>query len=267
MRSNIDAILFDLDDTILVELKSAEESFIETIRQIESGINSDQFLKTIRKKAKENWYKLPTIDYCLKIGISSREGLWADFTGDGTQLAKLRELSAGYRFDTWNQTLIEFNITNEKLAERLSRDFKRIRNTKHILFPESIYVLQKLQGKFKLGLITNGTPELQWKKIKGGGLKKYFQSIAIAGEHGYAKPDRRLFEVAIKGIGSGPDNTVMIGDSLHTDIKGGRECGLRSIWVNRDGEKADAINPDFEINNLSAIFDVITKLNDTRQLL
>jgi|GEM_PF-6869847 len=53
MPQNIDTILFDLDDTLIVELKSAEESFAETIRQIDSQINVDEFVKTIRKQAKE----------------------------------------------------------------------------------------------------------------------------------------------------------------------------------------------------------------------
>ena len=56
----MEAILFDLDDTLIVEWKSAEESFIETIGQIDSHVNADEFLKTIREQARELWYKLPT---------------------------------------------------------------------------------------------------------------------------------------------------------------------------------------------------------------
>jgi putative hydrolase of the HAD superfamily len=258
MKGIINTILFDLDDTLIVEWKSAEESFLETIDQLNFQIDKIEFLKIIRKQARENWYKLPTIDFCRQIGISSWEALWADFTGDSKQFIKLRELSAGYRFNTWNQTLIRFNINNDKLAERLSSEFKRIRNIKHILFSDTIDTLTKLKGKYKLGLITNGAPDLQWKKINGGNLKHYFDYIAISGEHGYAKPDKRLFDFAIKGLKSTKTNTVMVGDSLNTDIKGGLDFGLKTIWINRNGNKADEIKPDYEVIKLSEIYKIIS---------
>src|SRR4030042_1847321 len=107
MKNKADTILFDLDDTLIVELKSAEESFLETISQLDAQINADEFLRTIQKQAKELWYQLPIIEFCLTIGIASREGLWADFTTDQEQYKKLHELSGGYRFNTWNQTLMK----------------------------------------------------------------------------------------------------------------------------------------------------------------
>jgi putative hydrolase of the HAD superfamily len=263
MKNRIDTILFDLDDTLIVERKSAEESFIETISQIDLKINIDDFLIAIRKQAKELWYKLPTIDFCLKIGISSWEALWADFNGDFSEFAKLRELSARYRFDTWNQTLIKFNINNDKLAEKLSSDFKRIRNTKHILFPETADTLTKLKSQYKLGLITNGAPDLQWKKINGGNLKHYFNYIAISGECGYAKPDNRLFDITIKRLKSSRINTIMVGDNFKTDIKGGRDFGITTVWINRSGKKAEDIKPDYEVKSLSEVYQIMTSISGT----
>jgi putative hydrolase of the HAD superfamily len=253
-------ILFDLDDTLIVELESAEESFIETIVQADQNIDKVEFLKSIRNQARDNWYKLPTIEYCLKIGISSWEGLWADFTGEFEELKILQNLSDRYRFETWHQTLIKFNINNSEIAEKLSLDFKRIRNTKHKLFPETKETLDKLKKTFRLGLITNGAPDLQWKKIIGGNLKQYFDHIAISGEHGYAKPDSRLFDIAINALKSDRADTIMIGDSLIKDIKGAQDCGLRAIWVNRNKNKAEDIKPDYEITDLTKIFTILSTL-------
>lgn len=256
----IDTILFDLDDTLIVEWTSAEESFIETILQIDSQIDTEKFLKTIREEAKKQWYNLPTIDFCLKIGISAWEALWADFTGDNENFSKLRELSEKYRFNTWKQTLIKFNVYDEKLAGRLCLDFKRKRNTKHVLYPETIEVLTKLQGRYKIGLITNGAPDLQWKKISGGNIKQYFNFIAISGEHGYAKPDKRLFDVILNGLKSSKERTIIIGDSLNTDIKGGLDYGLKTLWINRDGRKTGKIKPDYKLTSLVEIEKIITLL-------
>jgi putative hydrolase of the HAD superfamily len=264
VNSIIDTILFDLDDTLIIERKSAEESFVETIQQINLPIKIDEFLKTVRNEAKEQWHKLPTIDFCLKIGISSWEALWADFTGADGEFIQLRRLADGYRFDTWNQTLIKLNIHDEDLANRLSSDFKRIRGSKHVLFPETINTLSKLKKKYKLGLITNGAPDIQWKKINGGNLKHFFDYIAISGEHGYAKPDSRLFDIAIKGLESAKINTIMVGDTIKTDIQGGNAYGLTTIWVNRNGNKVDEIKPDYEVKKLTDIYEIIITPLDMR---
>ena len=258
----MDTVLFDLDDTLIVEWKSAEESFIETISQTDYPVNADEFVRAIRETARELWYKLPTIDFCRGIGISSWEGLWADFTGDDESFEKLRDLSAAYRFETWNQTLSKFNIHNPEMADKLSLEFKRIRNTKHILFPETIGVLERLKSLCKLGLITNGAPDLQWKKIDGGDLRKYFNSIIISGEHGYAKPDQRIFDDAMKELNSEKSGTVMVGDTLKSDIKGAQDYGLTTIWINRNKKDASEIKPDFEITDLSQIYNI---LNDRKR--
>jgi len=261
----METILFDLDDTLIVELESAQESFIETIAQLDPQIDKNEFLSAIRKQAKENWYKLPTIDYCLKIGISSWEALWADFTGESEELKELRNLSGKYRFETWHQSLIKFNIDNFDIAEKLSLDFKRIRNTKHRLFPETKDTLDKLKRNYKLGLITNGTPDLQWKKINGGNLKQYFDHIAISGEHGYAKPDKRLFDLIIKALKSEKANVIMVGNSLIKDIKGAQDYGLKTIWINRNKDKAGDMKPDYEITDLTEISEILTALPNRQQ--
>jgi len=260
----MDTILFDLDDTLIVEWKSAEESFIETISQTNYPVNADEFVKTIRETARELWYELPTIDFCRKIQISSWEGLWADFSGDDEHFKKLHELSAEYRFETWNQTLSKFSINSPEVAHKLSLEFIRIRNTKHILFPETRDTLDKLKGVFKLGLITNGAPDLQWKKIDGGDLRGYFDCIMISGEHGYAKPDQRLFEDALKGLKSEKSRTIMVGDSIIKDIKGARDFGLKTIWINRNKNESSGITPDYEISDLSEIPVILKNLADKR---
>jgi putative hydrolase of the HAD superfamily len=255
----IDTILFDLDDTLIVEWKSAEESFIDTIGLIDNNIDPDEFVKIIREQARELWYKLPTIDYCLKVGISSYEALWADFSGENENIKQLNALVDKYRFEAWNNALSIFNIKNPEISHRLSNEFKRIRNTRHELFPETLDVLNVLKPNYKLGLVTNGTPDLQWKKINGGNLRHFFNFIAISGDYGYGKPDERLFNAAIIGMESEKSNTIMVGDRLKTDIAGALQTGLKTIWINRNGfDRHDDIKPDFELQNLSDIEKILS---------
>jgi putative hydrolase of the HAD superfamily len=253
----MDTVLFDLDETLIVEWKSAEESFIETISGINYPVNPDEFVKAIKEKARELWHKLSTIDFCREIGISSWEALWADFTGDNEKFKKLRDLSEGFRLETWSQTLYQFKIYEPGIANTLSLEFKRIRNTKHRLFPETNATLDKLKSLFKLGLITNGAPDLQWKKITGGNLRQYFDCIVISGEHGYAKPDKRLFDAAMAGLKSKKSGTYMVGDNIIADIKGAQDSGLKTIWVNRNQNDAKGIKPDYEISDLTEILNIL----------
>jgi putative hydrolase of the HAD superfamily len=257
LGNEIQTLLFDLDDTLIVEWKSAEECFIETMKLSGLQIDANEFVKTVRDQAREHWYKLPTIDFSKKIGISSWEALWADFTGEKQEFSKLRELAPGYRFETWYSTLKKFHIDDPDLAEKLSIEFKKIRSSRHVLFPETIATLSKLKTSYTLGLITNGAPDLQWKKINGGGLVNYFSAITISGEHGYAKPDKRIFDVAMQTLKAKKAETIMIGDNLSTDIKGAQQYGLKTIWINRSSIKPAEIRPDYEITRLSDIFDIL----------
>jgi len=253
----IDTLLFDLDDTLIVEYKSVDESFIETISQIENKIDPIEFIKNIREQARELWVQLPTIDYCLNVGISSWEALWADFTEDNEHMKQLSSLSDHFRFETWHKTLLRFNINDKDTAYRLSNEFKRIRSSRHHLYPETIEVLDKFKGSYKLGLITNGAPDVQWKKIHGGRLKHYFDSIVISGNYGFRKPDARLFHAAMTALRANALHSIMIGNSLNSDIKGAKESGLRTIWVNRDMNPFGDIKPDYEIDNLLKIEEII----------
>ncbi|MBN2863519.1 MAG: HAD family hydrolase [Bacteroidales bacterium] len=260
MQRKIDTILFDLDDTLILEAKTARECITEIVDLTGLIPDTSGFFKTMHQQAREIWYKLPTIEYCLKIGISSLEALWADFTGDTPELRILRELAEEYRFNTWNRTLARYNINDPETAKRLSSGYKVLRNSRHILFPETNDALNEFKGKYKLGIITNGTPDLQWKKINGGNLKHFFDYITISGEHGFAKPDRRIFEIALKELSSDYSETVMVGNNLTTDIRGAQNLGILTIWINRDEvSSTDVIEPDFTIRDLSEAGKIITR--------
>ncbi len=258
MKNTIDTLLFDLDDTLLIEWDSAKTSFIETVHQVDPLIDGEVFVKTIIEEARKIWYELPTIAYCRKVGISTWEALWADFTGEHEQLKLLRQYAPDYRFQAWHNTLIKFDITDNNTALTLSNEFIRIRNTKHILFPETREVLETFKTTYKLGLITNGTPGLQWKKIHGGDLKNYFQYIAISGEHNTRKPDTKIFETILHALNSEKGRTIMIGNSIDSDIKGAQNAGIKNVWINRNNHSAD-ISPDHEIDNLLKLGEILEK--------
>jgi putative hydrolase of the HAD superfamily len=222
-----------------------------------SDIDKNAFVQNIREEARKIWYTFPTIDYCLKIGISSWEALWADFDGEGKELEELRSLAKKYRESSWRNALQKIGINDPEIAGQLSEAFKQIRNGKHVLFSDTPECLGILRKRYKLGLITNGAPDIQWKKIRRGGLTEYFNEILVSGEFGVGKPDKRIFQELLNRMGCETSNAIMIGDSLQTDIKGSAEAGIKNIWLNRGGKESEEIKPDHEINTLESLHRII----------
>ena len=254
---NVKAIVFDLDDTLLVEKNSARESFIETISSINFKADKEEFVGVIKEEARKLWYEMPVIDYCLKIGISSWEGLWADFDGDNENLKYLKAHASEYRRNAWTNALSHYGIINSMLADELGEKFKAIRNTKHNVYPDAISCLEQLKTHVALGLITNGAPDIQLKKIKGSGLGRFFQSTVISGEYGVAKPDARIFNEVLRQLHCSAAHALMVGDTLKTDIQGAVNAGISSVWINRDNKTNDTgeLKPNYEIKDLSILWE------------
>ena len=106
------AILFDLDDTLILEQASAEETFLKTcnIAHEQKGIDPQKLYQSVRHHAGELWRASPTITYCRAIGISSWEGLWARFLGDDPNLKALRAWASKYQLEAWSLALLEHGV-------------------------------------------------------------------------------------------------------------------------------------------------------------
>jgi putative hydrolase of the HAD superfamily len=254
--SAIDTLIFDLDDTLVIEEASAEAAFLEAgeLARTRRGLDPRQLHATVRKTCRELWHASPSHPYCKSIGISSWEGMWADFTGADPNLEALREWAPAYRFESWRAALQAHGIDDPELAAMLADAFPRLRRDRHVVYPDVARTLQELSSRYALGLMTNGAPDLQRRKIEGASLGGYFDQVFISGETGIGKPDRRAFEMLLARLGSSAVRTVMIGDRLTTDVLGAQEAGMRAVWVNRPGKSGDGgIVPDWEISTLDEL--------------
>lgn len=100
-------------------------------------------------------------------------------------------------------------------------------------------VLDALAGRARLALVTNGLSEVQRARIERLDLGEYFDAVIISSEVGVTKPRREIFELTFARLGSpDPTTTVMIGDSLSSDIRGGRDFGIATCWFNQHGAVA-----------------------------
>ena len=255
----IRGILFDLDDTLLIEGASADAAFLATCEHASEkhGIDPNALHRAVRFHARELWRASATITYCRAIGISSWEGLWARFLGDDPNLKSLRRWAPTYRSETWGRALADYGVRDLSFAEQLSIIFMSERRKRHITFSDVEDNLVNLQKAYQLALVSNGAPDLQREKIQGTNLARYFDAILISGEVGIGKPDTRIFRLALEAITASSHETVMIGDSLTRDILGAQQAGLKGVWLNRSGKDSiSPVVPDAEITSLSRIHEL-----------
>jgi len=103
------------------------------------------------------------------------------------------------------------------------------------LYPGARDLLDALDAEpgVSLALVTNGISEIQRARIERLALGRYFGVIAISSELGIAKPASGIFEFALGGLGVRDKGTaLMVGDSLSSDIRGGRDAGIATCWYN-----------------------------------
>jgi putative hydrolase of the HAD superfamily len=230
------AILFDLDETIILDEAVSEAAFLTT-----AG-GSVALARAAAATARELWKQGPYYDYCQRIGHSAWEGLWARYeTGAHPAIAGLRAWAPGYRQAVWQ---------SEEAAAR----FIAARQS-YPLYPEIQNLLATLKQRgYKLGIVTNGVPDLQRDKLAGCGVAHLFDAAVISGEIDCGKPDPGIFHHICRQLGVAPQESVMVGDNPERDVAGAMAADMQSVWVQRNGRQPDPRYPaDLTCTDLSAL--------------
>ncbi|GCE15996.1 putative uncharacterized hydrolase YsaA [Tengunoibacter tsumagoiensis] len=232
----ITAIIFDLDETLIEDSEATKRALVKagTYAQNEWGVDARQLEQAAYQHARQLWKAAPTYAYCNNIGISASEGMWGYFAGDDPNLRALAQWVPVYQRQLWLSALAEQGIESRSNAEHLASIFREERR-RYTTFPEVEALLQQLRPQYKLGMLTNGAPDLQREKVAQIQLEHYFDTIVVSGEVGVGKPEREVFQVVMDGLKVTSSEAVMVGDSLPRDMIGAQRCGMRGIWINRCG--------------------------------
>ena len=233
------AILFDLDDTILVEDKAAELAWDKTCRISTEKIalfDSEELFKRInhiRKLYRNDVNRTST-------EVKGR----VDFFYARMIIVKsaLDELGCNQK---------------DSIAKEIVHTYSSLKLELTEFVPKTESTLQELKNKrIKLALITNGDGNEQRAKIERFGMKRFFNTCLVEGELGYGKPDRRIFKIVLERLGVESQQTWMGGDRLEYDISGAQQSGIYAIWCDY-GKKGlpqgSTIIPDRIINNLTKL--------------
>lgn len=129
------------------------------------------------------------------------------------------------------------------------------------LIPGAVNLLQDLHGRCSMLLITNGIEDVQRPRLHGSIIEPFFQHIIVSGEVGVAKPAPEIFDAAFEAMGwPQKERCLIIGDSLSSDIRGGRDYGIDTCWFNPQGKTADPqIRPTYEIRRLDQLVELLTR--------
>jgi HAD superfamily hydrolase (TIGR01549 family) len=117
-------------------------------------------------------------------------------------------------------------------------------------------VLQKIDGKFKIGMIsvTGVSPGKHVREIlEDYKIKDFFDVFVFSDEVGYVKPSPVLFTKALNMLNVESNQCVHIGDSLNGDIKGAKNVGMKTVWIKTENKNYTKINPDYIITDLSEL--------------
>lgn len=220
----IEFLLLDLDDTILDFHMQESVAIRKTLWG--AGVEPTEENCALYSKINLRYWKM------LELGEITREELtWRRFA----------EL-----FETLGATA-DPKETAEKYMDHLSEG--------HYFLPGAEEAVKSLSKKYKLYMASNGTGRVQESRIASAGLAPYFEKIFISQVIGANKPDKAYFDGCFAQIPNfDPEKAMIVGDSISSDIRGGKNAGIYTCWVNPKGRVAKPEDrPDFEIKSITEL--------------
>lgn len=219
-----DILLVDLDDTLL-DFSKAEKEALEKVL-VTYGIDNNE-------ENHQKYYKINK-DYWKKYELHQIK----------------RESLLGKRFEDF------FDLFNKKVdGDKVNELYFSYLSEGAYLIDNALEFCEKCKKDgYKLIIVSNGVGSVQKPRIEKSGLKKYFDRIYLSEEVGYNKPDIEFYTRVLLDYYQ-QERMVMIGDSLSSDIQGGINFNIPTIWYNPNHLKSDL--PNFEVDNLMDIFKIL----------
>ena len=159
-----------------------------------------------------------------------------------------------------DNTLLDFDGGEAHALSRALRQFgvdptPAVLDRYHAINLSQWELLEALAPRYSLYLATNGAAAVQRRRLADAGILPYFQNIFISEEVGFHKPSPAFFHACFAAIpGFDPASALMVGDSLTSDIRGGRDAGLRTCWLDRLGRsRRPDLLPDYTVTALNQL--------------
>lgn len=211
--------------------------------------------------ARETLYELYE-DYQLNRGFGSAEDFFQSYLIHNAKLWNLYNHGKINRDDIrerrFFQVISDAGLEDKKLAEQMSDQFMEVCPQKTAVLPGTYEILEHLQPKFRLGIITNGFSDTQAIKLDKTSLIGFFELVVTSESAKARKPSAEIFHAALSETDSKTEEVVMIGDNRATDIGGALAVGWKTIWYTHEAEPA----PDncWKVQHLQEIAQVMDRI-------
>ena len=129
------------------------------------------------------------------------------------------------------------------------------------LLDGALELITDLQNQYDLYIVTNGVSKTQYKRLRDSGLYQLFKDIFVSEDTGFQKPMKEYFDYVFARIPNFDVNqTLIIGDSLSADIKGGQLAGIDTCWFNPEMKPNNTnIVPTYEIQKLEELYRILKR--------
>ena len=231
----IKTLLWDLDGTIL-DFGAAEYNALKALfLEFGFGEISDEDIKRYSVLNEGFWERLERCE------ISKEEVL----------VGRFREFFKMMGIDS-------------KYAKEFNDKYQLALGDTIIFRDDSFEILKSLKGKVPQFLVTNGTLKAQDKKVFRSGIGEVLDDVFVSEKMGADKPNKGFFDAVFEKIGPVNKNeTLIIGDSLSSDILGGMNAGIKTCWYNPKGlARKPQYKVDYEIKDLHEIYDILKEEAD-----
>jgi HAD superfamily hydrolase (TIGR01509 family) len=239
MAADLKAVLFDVDDT-LFDRSGAQLLVLDVItrelRDLFAGIDRqdlvDAFLESDRVTTLEFYGDAPVVE-----GVRVRRArMFLDLLG-------LDEAPA------------------DAIAELYVEAYPRV----NAPVDGAVALVEALAPRFRLGIVSNSLPDVQYQKLETLGVRHLFDCIVLSEEFGIRKPDPAIFWHAAGLLGREAEECLYVGDSYAADVVGAKEAGLRVCWFNPTGLRPPQVGVecDFEIRALAQVLEILNGVGST----
>ena len=226
-------IIFDMDDTIIVDFEMSERCWEEVCASFASRLkaaSAETLLETIREIRRGN--------------LENRGQL----ERGGSDLRSVRQnlLSSAFEY---------LGLEDAALVQEMTDSYMELKSVLVQPYPGARDTLRRLkQGGTRLAMITNGPAGEQRAKLNRADLGSFFEYILVEGEFGIGKPDPLVFHHTLGQMQVSADQAWMVGDNLVNDVGGAQAVGIYGVWVDwRDRGLRDdsAVKPDRSIRSIT----------------
>jgi 2-haloacid dehalogenase len=223
-----ETLLFDVDDTLL-DFQLAEKKALQALFQEEELLLTDEIEATYKK---------------------INHQLWRDFEQGKTDKQTIMDTRFRLLFEQLDKK-VDGKWMGEKYRQHLSQG--------HDLLGNSKAIIEQLSAGYDLYIVTNGVAKTQYQRLNDSKLTTFFKDIFVSEEVGYQKPMIEYFDYVFDRIPSlDKEKTMIIGDSLVSDIQGGNSAGIATLWLNPNQQPVTPeIQPTYEIRQLDEIFGLL----------